>query len=284
MSSLLISTRPSPVLAGSPARGLLNLLVLRASLVPREPRIRIAVATMTILLATSACGSEPEEAVATDQQPTTQADAAAPRDFPGANGEIAAIDGRTLQVQSPMTGQVAVTWTDATTFTAQVAASAADLAVGSCVMVQGEGEDTVAAASVRITPATDGSCEPSGGGPRVQLDGDARPAAPPSGVPGRVMMGGAFGRVSTVSDTGFTVETTMPGEESPTTRQVTTSAATTWTTTRETDSAALAVGKCVVAQGDKDDTGAVTAKTVAVSDKVEGSCLGGMVRRTEGQP
>ena len=242
--------------------------------------LRVAVAAMTVLLATCACGGKPEEAAATDQPVTTEAE---PRDFPGATGEIAAMEGRTLQVQSPMTGQVAVTWTDATMFTAQVDASAADLTVGSCVMVQGEGEDIVAATSVRITPARNGSCEPTGGGPRLQVQGGEPMPAPPSGAPGRVMTGGAFGRVSTVSDTGFTVETTMPGEESPSTRQVTTSAETTWTTTKDTDSSALAVGRCVMAQGDRDDTGAVTAQTIAVSDKIDGSCLGGMVRRM-GQP
>lgn len=250
-------------------------------------RIPFAVAAMTILLTTSACGGSPEEAAATDQQPTVQPDrqgsTSAPRDFPGANGEVAAIDGRTLQVQSPMTGQVAVTWTDATTFTAQVAAGAADLTVGSCVLVRGEGENTVAATSVRIAPPTDGSCGPGGSATRVQqLDGDERPAAPPSGAPGRTMIGGASGRVSTVSDTGFTVQTTMPGEESTTTRQVTTSAETTWTATKDADSSALAVGRCVAAQGDTDDSGAVTAQKIAVSDKVDGSCLGHMVRSFEG--
>jgi len=262
--------------------------------------VAVAVAATAILLATTACGGSPDTAATTDQQPagdgyTQQQDAPDAREFPGAAGEIAAIDGRTLQVQSPMSGQVAVTYTGSTTFTAQVEARASDLEVGDCVMVSGEGDDTVAATSVRITLAVDGSCTPTmrggpGGGPRVQ-EGEAPQGMPtdvptdvPSGAPDGVMMAGAFGKVSAIGASGFTVESTLPGQSDTTTRQVTTSATTTWTDTVQATSAALKVGKCVTAEGTKDDAGAVTAKTIAVSDKVEGQCGSGAARFERVQP
>ena len=256
----------------------------------------VAVAATAILLATTACGGSPDTAAATDQQPagdgyTQQQDAPDAREFPGASGEIAAIDGRTLQVQSPLSGQVAVTYTGSTTFTVQVEAKASDLDVGDCVMVSGEGDETVAATSVRITPAVDGSCTPTmrggpGGGPRVQ-EGEApqvRPTDVPSGAPDGVVMAGALGKVSAIGASGFTVESTLPGQSDTTTRQVTTSATTTWTDTVQATPAALKVGKCVTAEGTKDDAGAVTAKTIAVSDKVEGQCGLGVARFERVQP
>jgi hypothetical protein len=250
--------------------------------------LSVAVAATAILLATTACGGSPGTAAATDQLPAGGASADQQQGlggFPGANGEIAAITGKTLQVQNPMEGQVAVTYTGSTKFTAEVAAAAKDLKVGSCVMVQGEGTDTVAATAVRITQAVAGSCTPRlAGGPRLQQGGENPPTDLPSNAPRAATMMGVFGKVSSVSSTGFTVETTVPGQTSTTTRQVTTSAKTTWSHTVAATSAALEVGRCVAAQGDKDATGSITAKTIAVSDKVGGQCTTGGVRRLAGGP
>jgi hypothetical protein len=245
----------------------------------------VAVAATTILLATTACGGSPVTAAATDQLQTVQNQQGGPG-FPGATGEIAAISGRTLQVQNPMEGQVAVAYTAGTSFTAQVAAEAKDLQVGDCVMVEGDGTDTVAATSVRITPASGGSCTPRMGagrpsGQQFQQGGPA-PSGVPSGGPSGIAMMGAFGKVSSISGGGFTVEATLPGQTQTTTRQVTTSARTTWTDTVKATSSALKVGACVVAQGDKDSTGSITAKTIAVSQKVGGQCMTGAVRRFVG--
>ncbi len=240
-------------------------------------------AAATLLITTSACGGQPEQAAAaTDQTPDTSTQA---RAFPGASGEIAAIHGRTLQVQNAMDGQVAVTWTGGTTFTSQVKATREDLEIGDCVMVVGEGDDGVTAQSVRITAKVDGSCAPAmRGGPRTLTEGEPpadRPSGLPSdrasGGPGRVMLGGAFGEVTALDGDTLTVETSGPAD--PTTRTVTTTAGTTWTDTVSATEEALQVGRCVNAEGDKDDTGAVTATTVAVSDPVDGECGFGAVRR-----
>ncbi len=130
---------------------------------------------------------------------------------PGASGRIAAIDGKTVQVQDEMSGQVAVTWTGKTDFTAEVDADLDDVTVGSCVAVMDD--------QVRITEAMDGECGRPGG-----PGGDG---PPPSDMPsdGPVRIGGTVGEVTAVSDTGFTV-----GDE-----QVTVSADTTYVRMAEAD-------------------------------------------------
>ena len=262
----------------------------------RTPPVAVAAA---VLLTTSACGGA-AGAGATDQpgtyvQGAPQTQQGGPDGgFPGATGEIAAISGKTLQVQSPMSGQVAVTYTGATTFTEEVAASIDVLDVGDCVMVQGEGSDTLAATSVRISKPKNGSCAPvgRGGGPRIGR-GEAppqgmptgRPTDLPSGAPDGMVAVGAVGKVTSVDSTGFTIETTLPGDDSTTTREVTTSDDTAWTDTVSANAQALAVGRCVMAEGAKDNTGVVTARTIAVSRKVDGQCaMGAVLLSSDGRP
>jgi len=249
---------------------------------------QIAVAAACILLATTACGGSPEPAAATDQPDRLLQQAPSDdREFPGANGEIAAIDGRTLQVQNPMEGQVAVTYTDKTAITAEVDAALSDLEVGDCVMVMGEGEDDIAATTVRITSAADdGSCAPGGPGGMQSLEGGPPPGISsgemPEGMPDRaVAMTGAFGEVTAVAADSFTVETVMPGQDESTTRDVTASNDTTFTDTVDTTADALKVGKCVSVRGDRDETGAVTADSIAVAEPVEGQCMAGGILRME---
>jgi hypothetical protein len=229
---------------------------------------------------------------------------------PGTSGKIAAISGKTLQVQNQTDGQVAVTYTAKTTITAQVAASLADVKVGSCVTVtpvmsasgvpsaQSGNTGTLAAGNVRISQPTNGDC--LGGLGTMRPGGSAsgfpsgRPSGFPSGRPsgfasggpggGRTFAFGANGKVTAVSATGFTVASQFPGTSSQAPRDttVTVSGSTTYTTTKPGDSSALKVGKCVVATGQSDDTGAVTADRLVVSDPVNGSCTGGFTIRRGG--
>jgi hypothetical protein len=226
---------------------------------------------------------------------------------PGTSGKIAAISGKTLQVQNQTDGQVAVTYTAKTTITAQVAASLADVKVGSCVTVtpvmsasgvpsaQSGNTGTLAAGNVRISQPTNGDC--LGGLGTMRPGGSAsgflssRPSDFPSGRPsgfasggpggGRGFVFGANGKVTAVSATGFTVASQFPGtaSQAPRDTTVTVSGSTTYTTTKPGTASALKVGKCVVATGQSDDTGAVTADRLVVSDPVNGSCTGGFTIR-----
>jgi hypothetical protein len=94
-------------------------------------------------------------------------------------------------------------------------------------------------------------------------------------------MFGANGKVTAVSATGFTVASQFPGTSSQAPRDttVTVSGSTTYTTTKPGTAAALKVGKCVTATGASDDTGAVTADRLVVSDPVDGACTGGFMTR-----
>lgn len=158
----------------------------------------------------------------------------------------------------------------------------------------------VAAGEVRITQATNGSCVSGfGGGAGRRFRGTGSGAAPsgapsslpsaaangmPSGAPGGFAgrtggFGfGASGKVTAVTAKGFTVAARSfdPSDPSatPSTHavQVTVSGSTTYTTSKKATGSALKVGKCVTATGKSNDTGAVTASRIQVSDPVDGSC------------
>ncbi len=210
---------------------------------------------------------------------------------------MADVSGTTVQVQGE-SGQTAVTYTDTTTFSKQVSATLADVSVGSCVFVTpvmdasstsgADSSTTVAAGTVRITSAADdGSCTSGfggGGGERPSGDasdmptdmpsdmpsGMASDGARPSGGPGGGGGGfGASGEVSAVSETGFTV---TQGDQ---TTEVTVSDDTTYTATADAASDALKAGVCVTARGESDDTGALTAESISISEASDGECTTG---------
>jgi hypothetical protein len=113
----------------------------------------------------------------------------------------------------------------------------------------------------------------------------SRPSGAPSAAPGGSGRGfgglgafGAFGQVKATSSTGFTVAEQQPGQSGSaqtTDVTVTVSGDTTYTTTKAATAAALEVGRCVSAMGPSDDTGAVAAQRISVSDAVNGQCSGG---------
>ncbi|WP_418058575.1 DUF5666 domain-containing protein [Pimelobacter simplex] len=212
---------------------------------------------------------------------------------PGTSGQIAAVDGKVLQVRSPMSGQVAVTVTDQTKVTDQVAGTYADVTVGSCVVVRsaadpasasaGSGTDTetaTTASAVAVQASGDDGCTGPGAGERPSGMPTDRPTDRPSdrpsdltgGAPGR-MGGVAFGvrgEVTSVADGSFVV--TSPGPDGDRTVTVTVDSTTTYTHQAAATAAALTQGRCVQVSGDADDTGAVTATAIQVSDAVEDQC------------
>jgi hypothetical protein len=103
---------------------------------------------------------------------------------------------------------------------------------------------------------------------------------------------GAFGKVTAVSGSGFTVSATVPkadasSSSTPSTEQttvtVTVDGSTTYTTDGPATPADVKVGVCLRAQGTVDSTGAVTAKTVALSTPTDGQCGAVFVRRGPGE-
>jgi hypothetical protein len=253
-------------------------------------RPTLAAATAVLLVATlAACGGTDPESPGTG--PDVQG-AGPGGPAPGASGKVADVSGRTAQVQSPTDGQVAVTWNGDTTFTEDVEATLGAVAVGGCVLVTSSDADptatTVAATTVRIEePADGGGCRFGAGGPG---DGQRPSGAPsdlpeglPSGAPDRARGGfGTAGKVTAVAAGGFTLSSQRPGDDGPVAVTVTVGSGTTYTRTAPARADAVSVGRCVLARGDRDDTGAVTASTIDVSDPVDGECQGGFV--TAGRP
>jgi hypothetical protein len=208
-------------------------------------------------------------------------------DFPGASGKIAAVSGRTAQVQSA-DSQTAVTWNARTTFAQEVKAAAADVQVGDCVVAMptasssaAASSTTVAAGTVRIL-STSGDCTrgPGGRPGRTFVSGPSgAPTAPPSGAPsgmpsggpGRFVSLGTAGKVTAVHSDGFTVASTRPGGTTQDVR-VTTSSTTSYTRTAKATASEVKVGLCLTAQGTRDGTGAVTARSVNLSQPVDGGC------------
>ena len=212
---------------------------------------------------------------------------------PGASGQVEAVSGSTAQVRNTqLNEQVAVTWTNSTKFTQEVAASKAAVTVGTCVAVRAPQTSSsasasatarptsIAAASVRITAPTNGTCTQGrgrfGGSPTGAPSGFGTPTGQPgsAGGQGRGFRAfGAFGKVTAVTATGFTVQSDFGGQTSSET--VITTGSTTYLTTASATSAAVTMGACLQATGSADSTGAVTATRIALSQPVGGACTSG---------
>jgi hypothetical protein len=295
-----------------------------AHLMPRG-RTTTTVALLAAAFTLTACGGSGAGAAST---PTTTPAARQARGgvqgaaFPGANGQIAAISGRTLQVRSPQSGQVAVSWTATTRFSRTVPVTGSAVTVGSCVDVRTDAATSssgsapatdVTATSITVSNPVKGSCSTerggfgAGGGPGFG-GGAGRPSGFPSGAPsgfpsgrpgGRTGNGTGFARpvvgqvtavragVLTVAAVdvavpapGTTGTSGTPTSDATVTSPVTvrTTATTTWTRTTTGTAKDLAVGQCVTALGKADDTGAVTATTIATRPAQDGQCAIGFGR------
>jgi len=78
-----------------------------------------------------------------------------------------------------------------------------------------------------------------------------------------------------VSGSSITVDALDFQTQKTAAKTVTVTSATKYTETETATSSALAVGKCVLALGSADDSGNVTATSIAVSSPVNGSCTTG---------
>lgn len=214
-------------------------------------------------------------------------------DDPGrVSGEIAAVDGKTLQIQDGES-QTAVTYTKTTTFTAQVAGTVADIEKGQCVVVFSSSTDAdateVTATSLSATAATDDGCTsgfrpggapPSGApsrGPSAggQADPGGQGGGAPSGMPSGMPSGNATGMpnpggrpragtVTAVDGDTLTLAVTTQGSDDTTALTVKTTSDSTVTVTEKSKASAVEVGGCATVNGKADDTGAVRASTITL--------------------
>lgn len=249
------------------------------------------------LLLLAGCGagsSRSDSAAAAAPAPSTTGSPGAPGRGrgPAAFGEIAAVSGKTLQVQNAQS-QTAVTWSSSTAFTKTVPAT---LAVGDCVTATGAAGtgSALTATSVRVV-STGGNCMPTRTGgtggpnrtPRPRPSGRVSPPPGRSGGAGGQDFATAFGKVTAVSGSTVTVSGRLltggrfrgsgAPAATPTTGPVTVtlgSSASVLRTVKATGADAK-VGACAVATGKADPSGAVAATAIALSAKGASGCTGG---------
>jgi hypothetical protein len=202
-----------------------------------------------------------------------------------------------------------VTWTSSTTFSKQVGATSADLATGECVVARpaapsgtganggsgssggsnSGGATTVAAATIELSAPVDGACTAGFGGRPGQRPSGAPTAAPGTGngngngstrTPRGFGAFGAVGTITSVSDGSLVVAEKRGNSTQNVT--VTWASSTTFTKLQAGAASDVVVGVCVLAQGKTDDTGALTATTIAVSPAVNGACPTGFGGRQGG--
>ena len=242
-----------------------------------------------VALGATACGSA--GTTAAPQVASSSPTPAAPRAaaFPGVVGTAAAVSGSSMEVQNPAIGQVTVTFTSATSITEAVAVTSGNVSVGSCVTVAGQpaasgsAGRSVTATTVTISTPVKGSCVGAGfggfGGPRGTFSPGPSfsPRPRPSGSRGA--FGGANGKVTSLSASGFVVQGRNPVAGADTSVTVTTTAATRYLKLVTAQPSALKVGECIAAVGPANSIGTVAARSIRISPPGPSGCVTGFGRR-----
>ena len=272
----------------------------RASAAGQSPRRRLAptlAGAGIVVLAVAACGgagsaATPAATIASSAAPSSSPAPTGTRAaFPGTVGTAAAVSGSSLEVQNPTSGQVTVTFSATTAITETVTVTSKDVTVGSCVTVVGQPSATgaatkpVTATSVTISAPVKGNCVGTGGfgtggfgrpgstsSPRPSFSPRARPSGS-GGAFGRGAFGGANGKVTSVSASGFVVQGRNPAASTGTSITVTTSATTKYLKTVTAGPSALKVGLCITAVGTPNSIGAVAARSIRISQPGPNGCV-----------
>jgi hypothetical protein len=249
--------------------------------------LALSAVTLAACSGGSSSGASTQQTSAAAGSSNAAPPAGAGANAPAASGLIADVSGSTMQVQSQQTGQVAVSWSTATSFTDTVSTTASAIKAGDCVFATGPSGSsptatTFTAATVSVTPAVNGACGAPGGGGGGGLGarpgggsgfpggGGARPSGAPGGGAGTAR---ANGSVKSVSGSTIVI-TSQAGGSTPTARTVTIGGSTKITTVATATASAVKVGKCATVQGTAGSTGTVTAKTVRITDPTNGQCGG----------
>jgi hypothetical protein len=179
-----------------------------------------------------------------------------------------------------------------------VTVTSKDVTVGSCVTVVGTPSATGAAAksvtatSVTISAPVKGNCIGGGAGgfggfgrgggagstPRPSFSPRPRPTGS-RGAFGNGTFGGANGKVTSVSATGFVVEARNraagSGTATDTSVTVITTSASKYLKTVTATASALKVGQCITAVGTANSIGAVAARSIRISLPGPSGCVSG---------
>ena len=227
---------------------------------------RLAIATLTGVTALSlaACGSSSETKPApssnTASAPTSSTPPASGKGKDWVKGLINSVSSSAIQVAAK-SGPTTVDFTPSTKIAEITPAQLTDVTPGSCVWVHPDhhadapANGPVEARGVSVSPAVDGKCP----GP-THPAGDKPNHQPPP-----------HGQVASVAGNTITLNSTdAQGNSSSTTVNVTDT--TKYTKKTPTDAHAIAQGRCLVAHGSRDGSGALQATNINVQDAVNGSC------------
>jgi hypothetical protein len=237
-----------------------------------------------------ACGSSASTPAPAPAAPSSSpAPASSAAAFPGVVGTAAAVSGSSIEVQNPTTGQVTVTFTATTPITETVAVTSKDVAVGSCVTVTGQPAATgttgaatrsVTATTVTVSAPVNGSCGGAGGFGGLRGTASPRPSFSPRPRPsgsrgafGGGAFGGANGKVTSLSASGFVVQGRNPAAGAGTSITVTTTTATKYLKVVTVGASALKVGECITAAGPANSIGAVAARSIRISQPGPNGCV-----------
>lgn len=217
----------------------------------------IALAGATAL-SLSACGTSNDNAPTSAKSSATSSAAASAKkghdDKDRVTGLIASVTGNTIGV-TEKNGNATVGYSDSTKISEITAAQLTDVTAGSCVMVrptEGSTATATTAKGVMIGPAENGKC-PEHKGPQ----GDH----------------GVRGVVASVSGSTIVVNVSdASGTAAPT--NVTVSADTKFMKRAQAQSSAIAVGKCIMARGDNDNSGGLQATDIVLRPAKNGACEG----------
>jgi hypothetical protein len=262
----------------------------------RARRLQVPAVAIGVVVLAAACGGGSSNKSSTQTGSVASQGAApnaTPSTRPGTSGTISAVNPTNIFVQNTQAqSQTTVNFTASTTFSQSVTTTAAALKVGDCVTATAATPTArpsarpsatasrapvtaLTATNVMIT-ATSGSCTRAGGfgGGNPSARPSFRPSARPSGAArGGGFGGAAFGTVGSVSNGSFVVNSTRGSSTTKVT--VTTSASTVYREDETATKANLKVGLCATAIGTTDETGAVTARTIALSTPTSSGCTTG---------
>lgn len=249
-------------------------------------RAAILAVTGALSLSLAACSSTSNPPSATSSAGTTAGSPSATTPTTSApttpggearvSGLIASVSGESAQV-TQKSGNATVNFTGTTKVTEVSRAQLTDVTPGSCVSIRSvhgsHGGKPITAATVRVSPATDGKCptakESGPDSTPTPPSGSPTPSTTPSTPPSRKP--DVAGTVASVSGSTINV-TSTDTNGNPTQTAVSVDDKTKYTKQAPADTKAIAQGKCMTAKGTKDGGGALQATTITLRPATNGKC------------
>lgn len=243
----------------------------------RLTRFAILAAAGAAALSVAACGTSNDTKSTTSASPpsstaTSSSASASAKGKDRVNGQITSVSGNAVQVTQE-TGTATVDFTPSTKVIEVTPAQLTDVTTGSCVKARPTSASApatsgaITAESVTVSQAVDGKC------PQPKAPADASTTPSPTTPPPGTLAAPRSVRGTVASVAGDTI--TVTGTDTagnPSQTNVTVTDTTRFSKKAPADAQALAQGKCILARGNKDDSGTLQATSITVKPAVDGKC------------